>query len=53
MKTKINDTYTAGRVWLAKQLELEERNLFDYERPLGPDTTVYRKKQAWWRQLIP
>lgn len=31
---KINDTYTAGQVWLRRQLEIDEANMPDYERPL-------------------
>lgn len=34
MTQKINDTYTAGREWLKRQLEIEEFDLPDYERPL-------------------
>lgn len=36
LNEKINDTYSAGRAWLKRQLEIDDikQNLPDYDRPL-------------------
>lgn len=45
----IQDTYTAGREWMKRRLELDEFTLPDYERPLK--TITEKGKSPFQKQI--